>query len=527
MNLCQKWSRDMFCGLHHLHEHSILHRDLKPANLLLQIEEGTCSVTCKLADFGASRAASTSNAYTPCVCTPLYAAPETFMVPDSVETAAYGPPADLWSAGIICRELLTGTQTIKVNGNNQVALAEAICQKIGPPGPSVTASWDQAVAQAVHSRWAAAVAKAKTAKAKAQAKVSASKAKSHYEELHCHFSLFGPGTRSSPAEAKELVVNLVMWDPARRWTAERALHSSWLSALRSSSDAGQGGRATAAPAQVTETQVQGSAPALQPQVPSCEAGRAPATPAQVQGSAPASPPHVPSFDAQAAPGPAPQVLAPAPQPQPQAPSYEAGQDQATAEAVPQTPAALPKPPPPTVPGSGGATAPEDAQAASDKCACSGHCRQPGHRYRGCNAVVAGVMGTRYCTDCMCAARGCPKPRWDGSTCHKHSRWLANMSSGLRAAWHFQTWLGDLLPCDLAAYDRVWDSLRGDPVLETIAALIKEPTPVLEFSSMVRGLRFDYNHLDLGQHVLIPLLRYMDGRLEKEEHQSLNGQGPAT
>jgi hypothetical protein len=121
----------------------------------------------------------------------------------------------------------------------------------------------------------------------------------------------------------------------------------------------------------------------------------------------------------------------------------------------------------------------------------------------------------------------PQARWDGSTCHKHSRWLANMSSGLRAAWHFQTWLGDLLPCDLAAYDRVWDSLHGDPVLETIAALIKEPTPVLEFSSMVRGLPFDYNHLDLGQHVLIPLLRYMDGRLEKEEHQSLNGQGPAT
>lgn len=104
-----------------------------------------------------------------------------------------------------------------------------------------------------------------------------------------------------------------------------------------------------------------------------------------------------------------------------------------------------------------------------------------------------------------------------------------MSPGLLAAWHFQIWLRELLPCDLVAYDEVWDTLKGDPVLETIAALIKEPTPVIEFSRLVLQLQPwpCYTHLDLGKKVLIPLLRFMDGRREKEEHQSLNGQGPAT
>jgi hypothetical protein len=84
----------------------------------------------------------------------------------------------------------------------------------------------------------------------------------------------------------------------------------------------------------------------------------------------------------------------------------------------------------------------------------------------------------------------------------------------------------LVPCDLAVYDKAWDALKGDAVLQIIAALMKEPTPILEFMRLVSKLRPAYTHQDLGLQVLVPLLQYMDGRLVKEEHQSLNGQGPA-
>ncbi|MBV9959750.1 MAG: serine/threonine protein kinase, partial [Acidobacteria bacterium] len=82
-------------GLEHLHERSIIHRDLKPDNILLQKE------TPRLADFGIARILKTTSRSTVATGTPAYMPPEAFDGKRSEQT-------DIWSAGVIFHQLLTG-----------------------------------------------------------------------------------------------------------------------------------------------------------------------------------------------------------------------------------------------------------------------------------------------------------------------------------------------------------------------------------------------------------------------------------
>lgn len=75
----------------------MVHRDIKPANLLLT-SGGTI---VKLADFGLTRIASTSNSTATMAGTALYMAPE-------VLKAEVSSPSDIWSVGVTVHELLTG-----------------------------------------------------------------------------------------------------------------------------------------------------------------------------------------------------------------------------------------------------------------------------------------------------------------------------------------------------------------------------------------------------------------------------------
>ncbi|MBL8152025.1 MAG: SUMF1/EgtB/PvdO family nonheme iron enzyme, partial [Blastocatellia bacterium] len=82
-------------GLEHLHSKKIIHRDLKPDNILLQ---GT---TPRLADFGLARLLKTGVHSGIVAGTPSYMAPEAFEGKRSEQT-------DIWSAGVILYQLLTG-----------------------------------------------------------------------------------------------------------------------------------------------------------------------------------------------------------------------------------------------------------------------------------------------------------------------------------------------------------------------------------------------------------------------------------
>jgi formylglycine-generating enzyme required for sulfatase activity len=82
-------------GLEHLHSRRIIHRDLKPANILLQ------GRAPRLVDFGVSRVMKSASHSRNISGTYAYMPPEAF-------AGKRSPQTDIWSAGVILYEMLTG-----------------------------------------------------------------------------------------------------------------------------------------------------------------------------------------------------------------------------------------------------------------------------------------------------------------------------------------------------------------------------------------------------------------------------------
>jgi hypothetical protein len=95
--LVREWFLGLARAVGYLHDHGIVHRDLKPANVFL--ENGTV----KVGDYGLSKSISTSQhtAQTQSVGTVHYMAPE-------IATGNYNKQIDVYAAGIILYEMLTG-----------------------------------------------------------------------------------------------------------------------------------------------------------------------------------------------------------------------------------------------------------------------------------------------------------------------------------------------------------------------------------------------------------------------------------
>jgi serine/threonine protein kinase len=96
-DLARQWFIALAKAIGYLHEHGIVHRDLKPANIF--VENGVL----KLGDYGLSKCISgtTRAAQTQSVGTVYYMAPE-------VSTGNYNKQIDIYAAGIILYEMLTG-----------------------------------------------------------------------------------------------------------------------------------------------------------------------------------------------------------------------------------------------------------------------------------------------------------------------------------------------------------------------------------------------------------------------------------
>ncbi|WP_257451810.1 protein kinase domain-containing protein [Archangium lipolyticum] len=90
--------RDVAAGLAHAHEHHIIHRDLKPNNVFI-----TRQGTVKLLDFGLAWLVTPGSAmHLPMAGTPPYMSPEQWLG-ERVDART-----DVWAAGIMLYELLTG-----------------------------------------------------------------------------------------------------------------------------------------------------------------------------------------------------------------------------------------------------------------------------------------------------------------------------------------------------------------------------------------------------------------------------------
>ena len=115
--------RQVLDALDHAHGNGVVHHDLKPENVLV-----TGRGLVKVADFGLARALSDAGASDdgPLVGTPEYLAPE------RVLGRAAGPRSDLYSAGILTYELLTGR--VPFEGVDPYAVARRhVVDRVPPP----------------------------------------------------------------------------------------------------------------------------------------------------------------------------------------------------------------------------------------------------------------------------------------------------------------------------------------------------------------------------------------------------------
>ncbi|MBH5299622.1 PASTA domain-containing protein [Corynebacterium silvaticum] len=98
-------------GLSVAHKAGMVHRDIKPDNVLINGDHQV-----KLADFGLVRAASASQATSASIIGTV-----SYLSPEQVSGDDIGPASDVYSAGILLYELLTGTTPF--SGDTQIAHA--------------------------------------------------------------------------------------------------------------------------------------------------------------------------------------------------------------------------------------------------------------------------------------------------------------------------------------------------------------------------------------------------------------------
>uniref|UniRef100_A0A0D3G255 [RNA-polymerase]-subunit kinase n=1 Tax=Oryza barthii TaxID=65489 RepID=A0A0D3G255_9ORYZ len=128
--LVKCYMQQLLSGLDHCHSHGVLHRDIKGANLLLD-NNGTL----KIADFGLATFFNPNQKQhlTSRVVTLWYRPPELLL-----GATNYGAAVDLWSAGCILAELLSGRPIMP--GRTEVEQLHKIFKLCGSPSEEFWAS---------------------------------------------------------------------------------------------------------------------------------------------------------------------------------------------------------------------------------------------------------------------------------------------------------------------------------------------------------------------------------------------------
>ncbi|KAK2993320.1 hypothetical protein RJ640_006808, partial [Escallonia rubra] len=109
-DVARHFMRQLASGLQVLNENRLIHRDLKPQNLLLSTNEATPLL--KIGDFGFARYLKPRDLADTLCGSPLY------MAPEIIQNKKYDSKADLWSAGAILFQMVTGRPPF--DGNSQL-----------------------------------------------------------------------------------------------------------------------------------------------------------------------------------------------------------------------------------------------------------------------------------------------------------------------------------------------------------------------------------------------------------------------
>lgn len=115
----------ILAGLNCIHAAGIVHRDLKPANVMLTDEGGV-----KLTDFGIARLTSMDATGAGMIGTPSYMAPEQLM------GGEVDARADIYAAGVVLYEMLTGRKPYK-GGGIEALFGALRDSRISPPSEFV------------------------------------------------------------------------------------------------------------------------------------------------------------------------------------------------------------------------------------------------------------------------------------------------------------------------------------------------------------------------------------------------------
>lgn len=118
----KSWSQQLLSGVHYMHTNKIIHRDLKASNLLIN-KKGEL----KIADWGLARSWNNEmKRLTNRVITLWYRPPELLL--GAVE---YGPKIDMWSVGCIIAEMFRRSGFLK--GANELMQLDLIFKVAGHP----------------------------------------------------------------------------------------------------------------------------------------------------------------------------------------------------------------------------------------------------------------------------------------------------------------------------------------------------------------------------------------------------------
>eukprot|EP01059_Diplonema_ambulator_P034423 TRINITY_DN7697_c0_g1_i3.p1 TRINITY_DN7697_c0_g1~~TRINITY_DN7697_c0_g1_i3.p1 ORF type:complete len:376 (+),score=104.66 TRINITY_DN7697_c0_g1_i3:1055-2182(+) len=183
-------------GLKFIHSAQVLHRDLKPANLLTNI-----SCDLRICDFGLARGFNADDLMTEYVVTRWYRPPELLLM-----CQQYSPAVDIWSAGCIFAEMLNRKPLFP--GKDHLTQLGIICDALGKPS-------DEDLA------W-----------------LSSPEALRYLKRL--------PPTKPKPISAlvpklqdpvaQEFLSKMLVFNPEKRWSAERLLAHPYLAHLHDVAD---------------------------------------------------------------------------------------------------------------------------------------------------------------------------------------------------------------------------------------------------------------------------------------------------
>ncbi len=132
---------DLLSALDFAHRQGVVHRDIKPANLLVEADG-----RLKLTDFGVARIAGEATRTQGSMIGTLK-----YMAPEQVQGQKVDARADLFSAGVVAYQLLTGVRPF--DGDNDFSIIQQVIGHTPPPpstvAPQLPAAVDPVLARAL------------------------------------------------------------------------------------------------------------------------------------------------------------------------------------------------------------------------------------------------------------------------------------------------------------------------------------------------------------------------------------------